>query len=115
MIEVDVWVRGTTHATTHTLPAVSIDAAAWTDDDVRQLLTEMLRALARDKNPEGDTPQVFFRGFSWIVTPYDTGVVLHVEMQIGTASAGPFGIDSDRLTAMIERVMSQSEAGARVH
>lgn len=115
MIEVDVWVRGTSHAKTHKLPTVAADAAAWTEDDVRSLLTEMLRALDREKNPDSEPPPVFFRGFSWIVSPYEDGVMLHLEMPLGSASAGPFGIDEQRLTAMIDRVMKTSEKAERVH
>jgi hypothetical protein len=105
-IEVDVWVRGTEHATTHTISSVPADAADWSDSDIQQLLTEMLLALERNKNPDGEAPaQVTLRGFSWIVSPYDGGVVVHLEMQMGTASAGPFAIDEQRLVAMIQRVM----------
>lgn len=114
-IEVDVWVRGTLHATTHTIPDVPAHAEGWTDRDVHQLLTEMLRALEREKNPGGERPPVTLGGFSWIVSPYETGgVVVHLELQMGTASAGPFLIDQERLTAMIERAMRQT-ASSSVH
>jgi hypothetical protein len=113
-IEVDVWVRGTHHATTHTIPGISADAGAWTDEDVHRLLTEMLLALEREKNPGGDRPPVTLRGFSWIVNRYDSGVVVHLEMQMGSASAGPFDIDQERLTAMITRAM-QGPPSKAVH
>jgi hypothetical protein len=107
-IEVDVWVRGTLHATTHMIPAVSPQAESWTDADVHRLLTEMLRAIEREKNPTGEPPPVTLRGFSWIVSPFEAGgVVVHLEMQMGTASAGPFQIDQERLTTMIGRAMQQ--------
>jgi hypothetical protein len=112
MIEVDVWVRGTLHAETHLIASLSSNAAEWDDDDVRTLLSEMLLALERQKNPGGDQPPVTLRGFSWIVSPYDAGgVLVHLEMQMGTASAGPLAIDEGRLTAMLDRVM----AGTAVH
>jgi hypothetical protein len=51
---------------------------------------------------------VTLRGFNWIVSPDASGgVIVHLEMQMGTASAGPFNIDEDRLVAMIQRVMQQ--------
>jgi hypothetical protein len=107
-IEVDVWVRGTQHAATH---RVAMPAAAdqWTDADVRMLLTEMLLAIEREKNPGGDPPPVSLRGFSWIVSPYESGVVLHLEMVMGTASAGPMAVDEARLTAMVSRAMGAAE------
>jgi hypothetical protein len=114
-VEVDVWVRGTQQAATHTILAVPANATAWSDADVHRLLSEMLRALEREKNPGGDPPPVTLRGFSWIVSPYEHGgVVVHLEMPMGTASAGPFQIDAERLTAMIGRAM-QAGVSPSVH
>ena len=116
MVEVDVWVRGTNHATTHTIAAVPTDSAGWTEADVHRLLSGMLRALEREKNPDGEPAALTLRGFSWIVSPYENdGVVVHLEMQMGTASAGPFRIDKDRLTGMIQRVMQQPAPSESVH
>ena len=109
-VEVDVWVRGQQHATTQRITNVSPDANTWTDGDVQRLMSEMLLALERQKNPGGEPPTVTLRGFNWIVSPHDNGVLVHIEMQMGTASAGPFSIDADRLTAMIQRVMQTSDS-----
>lgn len=115
-IEVDVWVRGTEHATTRTISGVSLPADAWRDSDVHRLLSEMLLALEREKNPGGEAPPVTLRGFSWIVSPDATGgVLVHLEMQMGSASAGPFHIDEDRLTRMIQRVIEQPPPAQSVH
>ena len=46
------------------------------------------------------------RGFSWIVNPYEGGVLIALEMTLGAAVAGPFAIDKAKLEAMIERVMA---------
>jgi len=111
-IEVDVWVRGTQQATTR---HISLPTAAdqWTDADVRTLLTEMLRAIEREKNPDGDPPPVSLRGFNWIVSPDGSGgVLLHLEMTMGTASAGPFAIDEGRLSAMVTRAMAGDPPGS---
>jgi hypothetical protein len=114
-VEVDVWVRGTLHAKTHRITSLPADHGAWREQDVRQLLSEMLLALEREKNPGGDPPPVTLRGFSWIVSPYESGVLVHLEMQMGTASAGPLGIDEQRLTDMVRRIMSASDASEVVH
>lgn len=115
-IEVDVWVRGTTHAVTR---HVSVDTSAehWTETDVRALLTEMLLALEREKNPGGDAPSVTLRGFSWIVsTDAGGGVMLHLEMVMGTASAGPLAIDEARLSALVTRALAPpAHQSDRVH
>ncbi len=115
VMEVDVWVRGTNEATTQSLPNVSSETATWTDGDVRTLLVEMLLALERARNPGGETPTVTLRGFSWIVSSSAEGVLVHLEMQSGAASAGPFAIAELRLTEMIGRVMTGSSTSTSVH
>jgi hypothetical protein len=115
VIDVDIWLRGTQHATTRQLTAVAPQPESWTDEDVQTLLVEMLRAIEREKNPTGEPSEISLRGFNWIVSPYEQGVVVHVELAIGTASAGPFAIDGDRLSAMLTRVMSAPDTPSRVH
>jgi hypothetical protein len=115
MIDVDVWVRGRQDAITERIAGVPDDPASWTDVDVRGLLEQMLLALERVKNPGGEPPPVTLRGFSWIVSPEAAGVLLHLEMQLGTVSAGPFRIDEARLTQMISRVMAGPTPSLRVH
>jgi hypothetical protein len=116
MIEVDLWLRGNNHASTATIGSIEADASKWTDVDVEQLLTEMRVALDREKNPGGDRPPVFLRGFSWIVTPDEArGVLLHLEMQLGTVSTGPFNLGEAVLSAMITRVLANARAQTSVH
>ena len=115
MIDVDVWVRGRQDATTERIAGVNNDAAGWSDADVKTLLEGMLLALQRTNDPSGDPPPVTLRGFSWIVSPDDHGVLLHVEMQLGTVSAGPFAIDENRLTDMISRVIGGPKVSTLVH
>ena len=112
------------------MAGVPENAAAWTEADVRHLLTEMLLALERVQNPGGDPPPVSLRGFSWIVSPdlpttaksselspssATDGVLLHLEMKMGTASAGPFAIGEDALSTMIERVMAAPVTAPTIH
>ena len=115
MIDVDVWIRGHQDAKTETIREVDEDAESWTDDDVKQLLEGMLLALQRANDPSGIPPEVSLRGFSWIVSPEAAGVLLHLEMQLGTVSAGPFAIDEARLTEMITRVMGGPKVSTLVH
>ena len=76
----------------------------------------MLLALERESNPGGEPPPVTLRGFSWIVSRDETGAVLvHLDMQMGTASAGPIAIDERRLNDMIARVMDLQQPSGRVH
>ena len=115
-VEVDVWVRGTLNAETYSIDSLPADPLQWNDEHVRQLLSEMLLALEREKNPGGERPTVTLRGFSWIVSAYERGgVLVHLEMQMGTASAGPIDIDESRLTAMMSRVMAATDKPDVVH
>jgi hypothetical protein len=113
-MDVEVWVRGSTGAVTEKMKGVRADADAWTDADVKTLLEQMLKALDRAKNPGGDVA-VTLRGFSWIVSPDKDGVLVHLEMQLGTASAGPFAIDEARLSEMIARVIGGPRESKLVH
>lgn len=115
MIDVDVYVRGSASAVTRSVAGVAADAAAWTDADVRGLLVQMLVAIDRERNPGGEAPVVALRGFSWIVSPVAEGVLVHLEMQAGSASAGPFAIDESRLSAMIARVIGEAGETGTVH
>jgi hypothetical protein len=116
MIDVEVWVRGRQDATTERITGIEDDPAAWTDDDVKIMLEGMLLALQRTNDPAGDPPPVTLRGFSWIVSPADEGgVLLHVEMQLGTVSAGPFAIAESRLTDMVSRVIGGPKVSRLVH
>jgi len=115
MIDVDVWVRGRQDAATEKIAGLSQDATSWTEVDVKKLLEGMLLALERVNNPGGIPPEVTLRGFSWIVSPDNGGVLLHLEMQLGTVSAGPFAIDETRLTDMIGRVLGGPRVSTLVH
>ena len=115
MIDVDVWVRGRQDATTQRVIGIEGDPAAWSDEDVKRLLEGMLLALQRTSDPAGDPPEITLRGFSWIVSPAQGGVLVHLEMQLGTVSAGPFIIDEQRLTEMISRVIGGPRVSRMVH
>ena len=115
MIDVDVWVRGRQDAATASVAGVGSDAAGWADKDVKKLLEGMLLALQRASDPSGIPPEVSLRGFSWIVSADQGGVLLHLEMQLGTVSAGPFAIEEVRLTEMISRVMGGPRVSTLVH
>jgi hypothetical protein len=117
-VTIDVWLRGTEHATTRTIDTVPRDPASWTDDDVRLVLEGMLRVMAQLKQPGQEPRTIALRGLSWIVNSYEEGgVVIAIEITLGAAIAGPFDIDKARLEAMISRVMAPPVAPVsnRVH
>jgi len=105
-IPVEIWIRGTEFATTTAISSISREPEAWVDEDVRAILEGMLHAMDEAKNP-GQTHRVAqLRGFSWIVNPFEGGVLIAIELTLGAAVAGPFTIDKARLEAMITRVMA---------
>jgi hypothetical protein len=109
---VEIWLRGDNHATTVTLAPVAREPKGWTEGDVADVLSAMLRAMDQAKNP--GTPHdgpVALRGFSWIVNPFDGGVVIALEMTLGAAVAGPFDIPERELTALITRALAATGAG----
>jgi hypothetical protein len=118
-VQVDIWLRGTTAATTRSIEGIPREPAAWIDDDVRAVLEGMLHAMDEAKNPGQVKRVAALRGFSWIVNPYDEGgVVIAIEMTLGAAVAGPFAIEQSRLETMIGRVMnarSPASGSATVH
>ena len=112
--EVDIWLRGDNHATTERMAPVPREPRAWTDGDVAAILQAMLRALERARDPSAvpDRP-VALRGFSWIVSPFETGgVVIALELTLGAVVAGPFDIPEAQLNAAIARVMDTQRAGS---
>ena len=109
LLEIEVWLRNNDFAVTDAVEVSIGEPAAWTDEDVRVLLGELLRAIDRAKNPDADRDRpVFLRGFNWIVSPFeDRGVLVSLEIQMGAAAAGPFDVDQGQLEASITRVVAQ--------
>jgi len=112
--QVDIWLRGTNHATTAAITPVTREPREWTDADVNAVLVAMLRALDHAKDPNADAERpVVMRGFSWIVNPFEGGgVVIALELTLGAVVAGPFDIAESELSARIGRVMAAGRATA---
>ena len=107
---VDIWLRGDNHATTAIIAPVPREPRAWTDADVA--LPCLRGCCGRSIAPSIPTPTpdrpVALRGFSWIVSPFETGgVVIALELTLGAVVAGPFDVPESDLTARIERVMER--------
>jgi len=105
-VPVDVWLRGTNHATTERIDGVAREPRAWTDEDVRLVLEGMLHVMHRAKHDRSAEQPIALRGLSWIVNPYEEGgVVIAIEIGLGAAIAGPLDIEKPALEAMIFRVL----------
>ena len=114
-IPVEIWIRGTDLAATREITSIPRDPGAWVDDDVRAILEGMLNLMDEEKNPGQGNRVAGLRGFSWIVNPFEGGVLIAIELTLGAAVAGPFVIDKARLEAMIARVMAASQPPTVVH
>ena len=114
-ISVDIWIRGTDFATTGQIDTIAREPEAWVDEDVRAVLEGMLHAMDEVKNPGQANRVAALRGFSWIVNPFEGGVLIAIEMTLGAAVVGPFAIDKARLEAMITRVLANAAPPTVVH
>jgi hypothetical protein len=112
--QVDIWLRGTNHATTAAIAPVAREPRAWTDADVTDVLVGMLRALERANNPKAELDRpIALRGFSWIVNPFEGGgVVIALELSLGAVIAGPFDVAERELTERIARLMAAERTAA---
>jgi hypothetical protein len=114
-ISVDIWIRGTDFATTKQISTITREPEQWVDDDVRAILEGMLHAMDEARNPGQANRVAALRGFSWIVNPFEGGVLIAIEMTLGAAVVGPFTIDKTRLEEMITRVLASSAPPTVVH
>ncbi len=104
---VEVVLKGRDFATTEQVAVEAPAPARWDDDNVRDVLFEMLRAIDRAENPKTAADRlVMLRGFSWIVEPMGSDVVIAIEIPMGAAVAGPFTADQSDLSARITRVLA---------
>ncbi len=104
---VEVVLKGRDFATTEQVAGEAPAPARWDDDNVRDVLVEMLRAIDRAENPKTAADRlVMLRGFSWIVEPMGSDVVIAIEIPMGAAVAGPFTADQSDLSARITRVLA---------
>ena len=111
--EVEVVVRASGQVAVDTLYHDGHAPEAWDEQDVRAVLTLML--LAVDRAASGTAADVgrtiALRGLSWIVTPFDGGSAIAIEITAGSVVAGPFEIPDRMLTSLIARAIEQDAAG----
>jgi hypothetical protein len=110
--DVEVVVRASGHVTVETLYHDGHEPTAWDEQDVRAVLTLMLIAVDRAASGSTDVARtVALRGLSWIVSPFDSGSAVAIEITAGSVIAGPFDIPERQLTALITRVIAEDAAG----
>ena len=116
--QVEIMLRGNERVYTETVHHIGGgDPAGWTVDDAGTVLHSTLKAIDRVMNPgRDDEPATTFRGINWIVTPYDEGVVLALEIHSASAVAGPFRLSQARFEELLnEAVKVPGVSGGIVH
>jgi hypothetical protein len=111
--QVEIMLRGNETVFTETVHHIGgDDPAAWTADDASTLLHSTLKAIDRVLNPgRDDAPATTLRGINWIVSPYEQGVVLALEIHSASAVAGPFAITPARLEALLNEAVKAPATG----
>ena len=101
--KIEIMLRGDESVYTDTLHHIGNELHAWTAEDASTVMHSVLRAIDGVLNPErgDDAPATSLRGVNWIVSPYEEGVVVAVEIHSASAVAGPFHIEGDRLDALL--------------
>ena len=117
---VEIVLKGRDFAVTEQVAVDVPSPAGWGDGHVRDVLVEILRAIDRAENPTAAADRlVALRGFSWIVEPTGSDVVIAIEIPMGAAVAGPFSANQSDLTARISRVLAMERqltgAPATIH
>ena len=112
---VEVLLKGKEHVVEKTVELDGPEPAAWAEDDVQRVLEILLEVFDEVQNPNVDERSVLLRGFSWIVTPVESGVVIAIEIPSGAVVAGPFDADVDTLTATITRALANVRGSGPVH
>ncbi len=111
---VEVLLKGKDEVVEEVIERDGAAPAAWTDEDVRDVLRLTLLSFDRVQNPEADERSISFRGFSWIVTPVSKGVIIAIEIPSGAVVAGPFDAEVEVLTQAVNRVIASPGAASTV-
>jgi hypothetical protein len=113
--DVEIVLRDTNQAVTQRIEH-GTEPRSWRELDVETVLKQILLAIDRVKNPSSAARHVALRGFSWIVEPMGSDIVIAIEIPMGAAVAGPFAIEPQRLDEMIRRVIAAAAApGPTIH
>jgi hypothetical protein len=103
---VEIVLKGRDFAVTEPVTVPHGAPATWDAPAVRDVLVEILRAIGHAADPAATERRgVILQGFSWIVEPVGSDVVIAIEIPMGAAVAGPFAVDQAKLDALITDVL----------
>jgi hypothetical protein len=112
--QVEIMLRGNEAVYTETIHHIGGgDPGAWTVDDASTVMHSTLKAIDRVLNPgRDDEPVTTFHGINWIVSAFETGVVLALEIHSASAVAGPFPLSQTKLESLLNEAAKASSAGS---
>ena len=109
--EAEIVVRASGRLVQDTLYHDGREPRGWDEQDVRAVLTLMLLAVDRAATGAPDVARtVALRGLSWIVSPFDEGAAIAIEIPSGSIVAGPFDIAAPALSALVARAIAEDAA-----
>ena len=112
-IPIEIMLRASERVFTDTI-VHERDVTSWTAADAGAVLRKILQVINRLQNPGADDTGVALRGLNWIVSPYESGVVIALEIHSASAVAGPLPTDESSLTRLIEEATRRG-ADTTVH
>lgn len=113
--DVEIMLRGNERVFTESLSHPRPEAE-WGVMDVSDVLRRVLQTVDRVVNPDADAGRpVSFRGMNWIVSPWKDDVVIALEIHSASVVAGPFRIESARLSSMLTQATADAAPSGRVH
>jgi hypothetical protein len=109
--EAEIVVRASGRVVQDTLYHDGCEPPGWDEQDVRAVLTLMLLAVDHAATGVQDVARsVALRGLNWIVSPFDEGSAIAIEIPTGSIVAGPFDIAERELSALIARTIAEDAA-----
>lgn len=115
-IPVEIMLRGNERVYCEQVAQPAADPSSWGEDEVGGILRAILLAIDRVQNPErADRPPVGLRGVNWIVSTYQAGVVVALEIHSASAVAGPLPMEAARLEDLIARAVRAAQPPPVVH
>jgi hypothetical protein len=116
VIPVEIMLRGRERVFTDRIVHEGGEPASWTAEDTARVLKAILRAIDRVLRPDqSEEAPVSLRGMSWIVSPYERGVVIALEIHTASAVAGPFDTSVEALERLIGDAMRMVAEPDQVH
>lgn len=104
--EIEVVVRESGKVVRDALYHDGPEPARWSEADAAAILQSMLLAVDRAvRRGPNAARTVTLRGLSWIVSPFEDGVAIAIEIPSGSVIAGPFDIAEERLSELITRAI----------